>query len=261
VATSEDDVADDGVAEDGVAKEAAAVLAALTDTGQSDPTTMTKRLAGLSTTVGRSARSAGAGAVASGQWLAQVVVDLAGQLPVRRHDALIARYGALSADALAEALITAAARASASVGATAGAVLAAEELLPPGWLMVPLEILVETALVAGVEMKLIAELHEVYGQPVVEAPGPRAYALGRAWAERRGVGPTMLVSGTPALAGPLGHQARREVIRLVRRRLMRRAGANLSGLAPFLVGAAAGAALNSRATRRLGEAVSKDLRS
>jgi hypothetical protein len=246
--------------EDDVAKEAAAVLVALTDAGQADSTSVTKRLAGLTTVVARSARTAGAGAVASGQWLAQVVVDLGGQIPVRTYDALIARYGAMSSDALAEALITAAGRASATVGATAGAVLAAEELLPPGWLMMPLEILVETALVAGVEMKLIAELHEMYGQPVVEAPGPRAYALGRAWAERRGVGPAMLVSGTPALAGPLGHQARREVIRLVRRRLVRRAGANLSGLAPFLVGAAAGAALNARATRRLGEAVTKDLR-
>jgi hypothetical protein len=246
--------------EDDVAKEAAAVLVALTDTGQPDPTWMTTRLAGFTRAVGRSARSAGAGAVASGQWLAQVVVDLGGQIPVRPRHALVARYGGLTGDALAEALIGAAARASASVGATAGAVLAAEELLPPGWLMMPLEILVETALVAGVEMKLIAELHEVYGQPVVEASGPRAYALGRAWAERRGVGPALLVSGTPALAGPLGHEARKEVIRLVRRRLVRRAGANLSGLAPFLVGAAAGAALNARATRRLGEAVTKDLR-
>jgi hypothetical protein len=256
-------------APDDVAAEAAALLTAFTEAAEvvpagaritSDDPTTAARLGSLTKAVGRSARSAGAGAVASGQWLAQTVVDLGEQLPVRGPDVLVARYGGLHGDALAEALIRAAARASASVGATAGAVVAAEELLPPAWLMVPLEILVETALVAGVEMKLIGELHEVYGQPVVEAPGQRAYALGRAWAERRGVGPALLVSGSPALAGTLGHQARSEVIRLVRRRLVRRAGVNLSGLAPFLVGAAAGAALNAHATRRLGEAVQKDLR-
>jgi len=260
-------------AADDVATEAAELLAALTDAAEVTPgdlarpgpgpaeSSATARLASLTAALGRSARSAGAGAVTSGQWLAQTVVDLGEQLPVRGPDALSVRYGGAIGDGLGEALIKSAARASASVGATAGAVVAAEELLPPAWLMVPLEILVETALVAGVEMKLIGELHEVYGRPVVEAPGPRAYALGRAWAERRGVGPALLVSGSPALAGTLGHQARTEVIRLVRRRLVRRAGANLSGLAPFLVGAAAGAALNARATRRLGEAVSEDLRS
>jgi hypothetical protein len=253
-------------ANDDVATEAAGILAALTDeaddtaAGPPDPTT-TARLASLTAALGRSARSAGTGAVASGQWLAQTVVDLGGQLPVRSPEALSMRYGVVIGDGLDEALIKSAARASASIGAAAGTLVAAEELLPPAWLMVPLEILVETALVASVEMKLIGELHEVYAQPVVEPPGLRAYALGRAWAERRGVGPALLVSGSPALAGTLGYQARREVIRLVRRRVVRRAGVNLSGLAPFLIGAAAGAALNGRATRILGEAVREDLRS
>jgi hypothetical protein len=251
---------------DDVATEAAGILVALTDAvddptaGPPDPTT-TARLASLTAALGRSARSAGTGAVASGQWLAQTVVDLGGQLPVRSPEALRARYGIVIGDGLDEALIKSAGRVSASIGAAAGAMVAAEELLPPAWLMVPLEILVETALVASVEMKLIGELHEVYNQPVVEPPGLRAYALGRAWAERRGVGPALLVSGSPALAGTLGYQARREVIRLVRRRVVRRAGVNLSGLAPFLIGAAAGAALNGRATRILGEAVRDDLRS
>lgn len=248
-----------------VAGEAAAVLASLTEAAETGgahrpDSTALARFASLTTAVGRSARAAGAGAVASGQWLAQTVVDLGEQLPIRERATLAVRYGVLTSDQMAEELIRAAARASGSVGAMAGAVVAAEELLPPAWVMVPLEILVETALVAGVEMKLIGELHEVYGRPVTAAHGSRAYLLGRAWAERRGVGPAMLVAGTPALAGPLGHEARKEVVRLVRRRLVRRAGANLSSLAPLFVGAAAGAALNARASRRLGEAVQKDLR-
>ena len=267
---------------DDVAGEAAALLAALTESAerarsrsgpsgdpagpvgtaeadQADPSAMA-RLASLTGAAGRSARSAGVGAVASGHWLAQTVVDVGQQLPLRPRDGLVARYGGLSEDRLADALIRSAARVSASVGAMVGAVVAAEVMLPPTWVVLPLEILVETALVAGVEMKLIGELHEVYGRPVPADHGPRAYLLGRAWAERRGVGPALVVAGTPALAGTLGYEARREVIVLVRRRLVRRAGINLGGLAPFFVGAAAGATLNGRATRRLGETVKGDLR-
>ncbi len=269
MADPDDDGTDARRAQSDVAAEAAGLLTALTDAtetgaatgpgGRPDSTAMA-RLGSLTTSVGRSARSAGIGAVASGQWLAQTVVDLGEQLPLREEDILADRYGGLRGDRLAEELIRSAARASGSVGAMAGALVAAEEMLPPAWVIVPLEILVETALVAGVEMKLIGELHEVYGAPVPDVTGPRAFLLARAWAEQRGVGAALLAAGTPALAGSLGYGARKEIVRLVRRRLVRRAGANLSGLAPFLVGAAAGATLNARATRRLAESVTKDLR-
>ena len=48
-------------------------------------------------------------------------------------------------------------------------------------------------------------------------------------------------------------------MRLVRRRLMRRTLRNTSSLAPFLIGAVAGAELNRRATASLGDAVVRDL--
>ena len=57
----------------------------------------------------------------------------------------------------------------------------------------------------------------------------------------------------------LGRGARQEVTRLVRRRLMRRTLRNTSSLAPFLLGAIAGAELNRRATASLGDAVVRDL--
>ena len=53
----------------------------------------------------------------------------------------------------------------------------------------------------------------------------------------------------------LGAAARREL----RKRVMRRLGASVTTLAPFLAGAVAGAEVNRRETRKLGEAVSKDL--
>ena len=46
----------------------------------------------------------------------------------------------------------------------------------------------------------------------------------------------------------------------LRTRLVRRSVRNLSTLAPFLLGAAAGAELNRRETRSLGEALRADLR-
>ena len=53
----------------------------------------------------------------------------------------------------------------------------------------------------------------------------------------------------------LGGAARREI----RQRLMRRAGRNVTTFAPFLTGAVAGAELNRRETRRLGEEMLADL--
>ena len=108
-------------------------------------------------------------------------------------------------------------------------------------------------------MKLVAELHDVFGRPVTGPPSARAVALARAWAERRGV--TVMKLAEPAgLAAIVGQTTRREVARVVRRRLLRRMGRNLTALAPLLAGAVAGAEVNRRATLSLGEAVIRDLR-
>ncbi|HEV2936102.1 MAG TPA: hypothetical protein VGY96_23510, partial [Streptosporangiaceae bacterium] len=102
-----------------------------------------------------------------------------------------------------------------------------------------------------IEIKLIAELHEAYGAP---APGKFAERMGAyvaSWAHRRGVfmipGGVVLTAGSP-------------LARLLRRRLIARAGRSAFSLAPLLTGAAAGAYLNSRETRRLGRDVRSDLR-
>jgi hypothetical protein len=212
-------------------------------------------------TLVRSARSAGAGAVASGRWLADTVVDLAARAPIRDARTLSSQYGGVTGDQLARAVIRSAARASASVGAAAGAAMAAEELLPPAWITLPFEVVAETAAVAAVEMKMIAELHEVYGRPVPGTGRERALHLARAWAERRGVTPALLAGGVPALTESLGRSTRNHVIRLVRRRLVRRAGANLASAVPFLIGAGAGAAVNRHATIQLARSVVDDLTS
>jgi hypothetical protein len=100
---------------------------------------------------------------------------------------------------------------------------------------------------------MLAELHEVYGTPVRGSASERASILLTAWARRRGV--TLLQGGrgfTTILSGSL----RKEL----RDRLLRRMGRNLTTLGPLFTGAAIGAELNRRATRKLGDDVRADLR-
>jgi hypothetical protein len=222
--------------------------------GRTDAST----LARLTRLLGKSARAAGSGAVASGRWLADVMIDVAPRIPIRDLATLQAHHGGLAGAALADEVIRSAVRTSAAIGAAAGALASADVLAPPAWLALPLELVVETLAVAAVEMKLVAELHEVYERPVTGTPSDRALAIVKAWAERRGVTPALLTR-RGGVTDTLGRGARNEVIRLVRRRLVRRLGRNLSTLAPLLIGGVAGAEVNRRATRDLGERVVRDL--
>src|SRR5262249_56618099 len=66
----------------------------------------------------------------------------------------------------------------------------------------PAEIVTETLALVGIEIKLIAELHEVYGTPAAGNAVDRATAYVEAWAHRRGVlaatpGGLILVAGSP----------------------------------------------------------------
>jgi hypothetical protein len=208
--------------------------------------------------LGRSARIAGARAVGSGRWLAGLVIDSAPRIPVRDLRTLQEHHDGLSGAALAGELIRNASLVSGTVGAASGALMSVEEFAPPAWLAIPLELVVETLAVAAIEMKLIAELHEVYGRPVTGGMADRSMALVRAWADRRGVSAGMLAGGI-GIRDAFGTGTRNEIVRTVRKRLLRRMSRNIPSLAPFLVGAAAGMEINRRATRSLGEAIARDL--
>ena len=217
-------------------------------------------IARLARALASSAKEAGARAVASGQWLANTVIDVAPRIPIRDAATLSEQHGGLSGAALAAELIRRASRSSATIGGVSGAVISAGQFVPPAWITMPFELVVETVAVAVIELKLVGELHEVYGRPVGGNGPDRTVALVKAWAERRGVTPATL--GTPGgVADALGRGTRNELVRLVRRRLVARLGRNLSSLAPLLAGAVAGAEVNRRATRSLGDAVVRDLAS
>ena len=115
----------------------------------------------------------------------------------------------------------------------------------------PVEVAFETLAVVGIELKLVAELTSFYGMRAPGSAPERMLAYVVAWAHRRGVA---LVPGGLALA--VGSPLRRQL----ERRLLARAGRSAVSLGPLLTGAAAGAMLNRRETRRLGEDVRRDLR-
>jgi hypothetical protein len=225
-----------------------------TDVSETDQSARQRRLVSSFTRAAVSgARAAGRGTRAVQRragdgtgWLADHVVAMAPRLRVRDAAALRAQFPGKSPDEIAEALIEGAARAAAAAGGATG-MAAALPVLPA----FPVEIAAETLVLVGIELKLVAELHEVYGSP---APGrfpERMSAYVASWAHRRGV--FMIEGGLIFAAGsPLA--------RLLRRRLAFRAGRSAFSLGPMLTGAAAGALFNRRETRKLGREIQRDLR-
>ena len=210
--------------------------------------------------VGSSLKAAGARSVASGRWLAEALLDAVPHIPVRDASSLSAAHGGRTGRPLAEELIRSASHRTAGFGAVAGALAGAHELAPPTWMAIPAELVAETLAVVAVEMKLVAELQEVSGMPVTGSPMERTTAIVVAWAEGRGVTPETLVR-PGGVAQVLGRTSRRELTRMLQRRLARRAVRNMSALIPLMAGAVAGAELNRRATRSLGDKVVGDLSS
>ena len=207
-----------------------------------------------------SMRAAGARSLATGQWLAETALETVPHIPVRDASTLSAQHGGLTGDRLADEVVRSACRTTAGLGAVAGALAGAHELIPPTWAAIPAELLVETLAVVAVEMKLVAELQEVYGMPVEGTPNERSMAIVRAWAESRGVTARALIQ-PGGLAQALGRGSRRELVHMLQRRLALRAMRSMSALVPLMAGAVAGAEMNRRATRSLGEKVVRDLSS
>jgi hypothetical protein len=203
--------------------------------------------------LGRSARFAGRKAVTSGRWLAETVIEMAPHVPVRDAATLSKHHDGREGTALARAMITAAGRVSAAIGAAAGGLVAVQEVSIAGAVAIPFELAAETALVVLVELKLIAELHEVAGRPFQGSARDKAAAAIRSWASGRGMSARTLIS--PGSADLLGRATRRAFTVRLRKRYAR----NLTTLAPMLIGSGVAAWLNRRATREVGRQVARDL--
>ncbi|PZF95273.1 hypothetical protein [Micromonospora deserti] len=186
------------------------------------------------------------------RWMVDTVAEMAPHVPVRDL-ATLRRHFDLDGEELADRLVRNAARATAGVGAAGGGVAAVEWTVTPTLLSAPVLLAAETVAVVAIELKLIGELHEVYGAPLPAGGTQRAVALMQSWASQRGINPMMPGVGVGAV---LGTAARREL----RDMLLKRFGRNLTTLGPFLTGAAVASYLNRRATRRMAEQLRTDLR-
>lgn len=228
---------------DTFAKRAAFLTNEAEQTG--DPRERRQRLAaGLAAIARAGGQGTGQGARAGREWLMAQVMAMAPRLRARDRAALRAQYPGLGTEDLAAALIDDAARASAAVGAAVGT-WAVLPLLP----VLPAEVAAEMLAAVGIEIKLVAELHEAYGCPAPGSQAEQMTAYAAAWGARRAVDPAP--GGVNATSPHPG--------RLVRR-LAFRALKTVLSFGPFFLGALFGARLNRRETRRVGRAIRKDLR-
>lgn len=189
--------------------------------------------------------------------LGDLLSAAAPRLPIRDRERLRRAHPGASDAEIADALVARAARMTSAVGAATGGLTAAQWFAPPSLLALPLEMGAETVLVAGVELVLIAELHELHGRPAPGDARERAAAYLSSWSTQRAV--TGL--GAPASAGTgLGAVLGGAAVRGLRRRLTRRLARGIPVAAPFLVGAALAGRGNRRATETLAAKVLADLR-
>lgn len=210
---------------------------------QAEPTTGAGRL----NAVKRGVRKGGESArVLAGQ-LADRIIETAPRVPVRDLATLRKQFPGLGPEELADKLVAGASRASATVGAGIGA--AAMLPVPPAMLA---ELAAEVTGVAAVEMKLVAELHEVYGHRPPGNLAQRSTAYLTSWTEERGIDVTRPTTLNTALGG----QMKRELRQQITKRMAR----NLPNLIPFMIGAAVGATMNRRDTRKLADRIRSDLR-
>ncbi|MEU7470731.1 hypothetical protein AB0A94_19740 [Streptomyces sp. NPDC044984] len=193
------------------------------------------------------ARKGGARARAGLGHLADRIIEIAPRVPVRDLGTLRRQFPGLGPEELADRLVAGAAKATATVGAGVGA--AAMMPVPPA---MPAELAAEITGVAAIELKLIAELHEVYGVRPAGTLAQRSTVYLNSWSEERGIEATK----PSTVSAALNSRMKREL----RQRIMKRTVRNLPNLMPFLVGAAVGAAMNRRDTRKLAARIRDDLR-
>lgn len=212
----------------------------------------TRALAALLPVLAKSAKESGVRAVAAGRWLADEVLELAPKLPARDAAALRAQHPALPDAQIAQRLIKNATRTTAALGAAAGGLAAVEFISPPLLFAAPIQIAAQTIAVTSVELKLVAELHEVLGRAAQGSLTERGSAYLMLWVRQRAVSAQV---GGVGIGAVFGVAAKRQL----RSRLFRRLGRNATSLAPFLAGALVGAEVNRRITKELGQKLFAEL--
>ncbi|MEU6271809.1 hypothetical protein ABZ871_05200 [Streptomyces populi] len=220
-------------------------LTAPTDT--SSTAARRRRVEAVRDGVRRGVTRSGVRARAGLAYVTDRIIDIAPRVPVRDLAALRRQFPGLGPEEIADKLVAGAAAATSTVGAGIGA--AAMLPVPPA---IPTELAAEITAVAAIELKLIAELHEVYGLRPQGNLRQRSTAYLHSWSSERGID----VARPLTINAALGGQMKREL----RQQIMKRTVRDLPNLMPFMVGAAVGAVMNRRDTRRVAGHIRKDLR-
>lgn len=209
-------------------------------------------LRGVGSGVAASAKNGGKGAVVGTGFLAELLTSTAARLPLRDKATLFEQHPGSDTEELADGLELAAARVSAAIGAAVGGIAAAEWVATPSLIAVPVELAAETLLVAAVELKLVAELHEIYDARPAGELGDRAGAYLRSWTAQRGLRTDGHASGLAAQLAAAGATA-------LRKRITGRLTRNLGSFLPFLAGVVIGGRTNFSSTRKLSSRLRADL--
>ncbi|HET6355055.1 hypothetical protein [Streptomyces sp.] len=218
--------------------------ASLEAAGQAGPMTRAPRL----TAVRQGVHKGRVGARVALAFMADRIIEIAPRVPVRDLATLRKQFPGLGPEQLADKLVAGAANGTSTVGAGIGA--AAMLPVPPA---MPAELATEIISVAAIELKLIAELHEVYGMRPQGTLRERSIAYLTSWTEERGID----VKRPATIDVALGGRFKREL----RQQIMKRMVRNLPNLIPFMIGAAVGAVMNRRDTKKVADRIRKDLRS
>jgi hypothetical protein len=184
--------------------------------------------------------------------LRDVLVAAAPKLPIRTAEQLRQAYPGAPDEEIADALVARAARVTSGIGAGTGGLSAARWFAPASLLTLPIALGGETVLVAGVEVVLVGELHELYGRPAAGDARSRAAAYVASWSEQRPVDGAA-TAGLGAMLGAAG-------MRALRTQIPRKLKGAVPSAAPFMLGAALAGRGNRRATETLAERIRSDLR-
>jgi hypothetical protein len=201
---------------------------------------------------GRDGPSQPAGERSPGALLGDLLSAAAPRLPIRDRDRLRRAYPGASDEEIADALVARAARVTSGIGAAVGGLSAAQWFAPASLLALPLELGAETVLIAGVEVVLLGELHELHGRPASGDARTRASAYLASWSAQSSV-QGLGGAGLASLLGGAG-------VRALRRRVTRKLAVGVPSAAPFLIGAAIAGRGNRRATESLARSVLTELR-
>lgn len=166
---------------------------------------------------------------------------------VRDRAALETEFQGRDREAIAGDLIRRAVRSSGRVGIGGGMLASAEFLAPQSWFGIPAQVAAEAVAVALVEIKLTAELHNLYG--LVDGTSVKEH--GALWVTAWAKGSAVTVHSSRDLITAVTKLGQTQV----KRRLARRARQNLTSLFPMMTGAAIARWANRRQTKKFARAM------